>query len=145
MAAAFTKRVTKPARAFFCGWLVIKQMADTWRPDRSGVLILTMEAHEVPEEYRAQTNGMQLIILGGEKAIQRPGFAEYVMTLVSRNVAVYLSADSPKTLINEFMHKLVADKNKDGVIQMLLHIYRQHVELRRMNHWEPQLPWVHLP
>jgi hypothetical protein len=36
----------------------------------------------------------------------RPGFAEYVSLLVSRKMAVYLSADSPKTLIKDCLEPL---------------------------------------
>lgn len=131
-------------RDFLCGWRVVPQLGDAWRPDRSGVLILGMEAGKLPEEHRAMGNGVQFVILGGEKAIQRPGFAEYVMTLVARNVAVYLSADTPKSLINPYLRAKVAAKDKAGVIEMLIHIYRQHVEYRRIQKWEKELPWIEL-
>jgi hypothetical protein len=129
-------------RTFYCGWRIVKQLDDSWRPDRSGVIIITMEADKLPEEYRPQKNGLEFIVLGGEKAIMRPGFAEYVSTLVSRNVAVYLSADSSKTLVNDHLRKLVAEKNKAGVIGTLLHIYRQHVQTRIPDPGAPPLPWV---
>jgi hypothetical protein len=130
-------------RGFLCGWRMVSQLGDAWRPDRSGVLILTVEVNDMPEEHRASGRGMQFVILGGEKAILRPGFAEYLSTLVKRNVAVYLSADSPKTLINKYLAPLVAVKNESGVVEMLLHIYRKHVEMRSLNQWRP-LPWIDL-
>jgi hypothetical protein len=103
-------------KGFLCGWRILPALGDSWRPDRSGVLMMVMEAEKLPEEHRKAGNGIQILILGGEKAILRPGFAEYIMTLVTRNVAVYLSADSPKTLINKYLRPSVMAKNKPGVI-----------------------------
>jgi hypothetical protein len=131
-------------RGFLCGWRILPQLGGAWRPDRSGILLLPVESKDVPEEHRAAGNGMQFVILGGEKAILRTGFAEYVSTLVKRNVAVYMSADSPKTLINKYLTAQVAMENRPAVIEMLLHIYRQHVQLREINKWKP-LPWVEMP
>ena len=131
-------------RGYLCGWRILPKLGEAWRPDRSGVLLDLLESKDLPEEHRAAGNGVNFIIVGGEKAILRPGFAEYVTTLVSRNVAVYLSADSPRTLINKYLRTQVAEKNKPAVIEMLLHIYRQHVALREMKK-EPPLPWVEMP
>jgi hypothetical protein len=131
-------------RGFMCGYRMLPALGDTWRPDRSGILIMMMELKDVPEAHRGAGPGMQFVILGGEKAIRRPGFADYVATLVSRNVAVYMSADSPKTLINQYLERQVAAKDKEAVLQMLVHIYRKHVELRESRDWKP-LPWVKLP
>jgi hypothetical protein len=112
-------------RGFLCGYRMVPALGDAWRPDRSGILILTMEQKNVPEEHRAAGMGMQFVILGGEKAIRRRGFAEYVATLVSRNVAVYMSADSPKTLINKYLVKQAAAKDHAAMVKMLVHIYRK--------------------
>jgi hypothetical protein len=131
-------------QGYLCGWRLLPVLGEEWRPDRSGILIDIMEAIDLPEEHLAMGNGMRFIILGGEKAIRRPGFVEYVSTLVSRNVAVYMSADSPKTLINKYLQKQVAAKDKPAVLEMLVHIYRQHVGLREINRQKP-LPWVEMP
>jgi hypothetical protein len=131
-------------RGFLCGYRLLPQLGEGWRPDRSGVLIIVLGPEDLPEPHRKGGHGMHFIVVGGEKAITRPGFAEYITTLVSRQVAVYLSADSPKTLINKYLEPLAADGNKAGVLEMLLHLYRQHVTYRSMNDWRP-LPWVELP
>jgi hypothetical protein len=131
-------------RGFLCGYRMLPALGDVWRPDRSGIMIRMLEPETVPPEHRAAGPGMNFVILGGEKAIRRPGFADYVATLVSRNVAVYMSADSPKTLINQYLERQVAAKDKDGVLQMLVHIYRKHIELRETQNLKP-LPWVKLP
>ena len=130
-------------RTFLCGWRLVPQLGEEWRPDRSGVLMLSQDKDKQPEEHRDAGPGMNFVILGGEKAILRPGFAEYVSTLVARNVAVYLSADTPKTLINKFLRERVAAKDKQGVIEMLLHIYRLHVEMRAEQNLSP-MPWIEI-
>jgi len=130
-------------RSFLCGWRKVPQLGEAWRPDRSGVLMLFQDKDKLPEEHRDAGPGINFVILGGEKAILRPGFAEYVSTLVARNVAVYLSADTPKSLINEYLRERVAAHDKPGVIEMLLHIYRLHVEIRTLNNQTP-MPWIEL-
>ena len=130
-------------RTFVCGWRMVPQLGESWRPDKSGILILTQEVAKLPPEHRAAGPGMNFVILGGEKAILVSGFAEYVATLVTRNVAVYLSADTPKTLINRYLAKQAAARDIPAVTGMLLHIYRQHAELRALNNLSP-MPWIEI-
>jgi hypothetical protein len=130
-------------RTFLCGWRLVPQLGEEWRPDRSGILMMTQEVDTLPEEYRAAGPGMNFVILGGEKAILRPGFAEYVTTLIARHVAVYVSADTPKTLINRYLAAEAANRNIPAVTEMLLHIYRQHVKLRALNNLSP-MPWIEM-
>src|SRR5581483_1379015 len=92
-------------RTFLCGWRMVPALGPEWRPDKSGILMLMQEPAKLPEAHRAAGHGINFVILGGEKAILRPGFADYVAILVARNVAVYLSADTPKTLINRYLEK----------------------------------------
>jgi hypothetical protein len=131
-------------RGFMCGWRLLTGLGDAWRPDRSGILIVTLDVADLPEEYRAARNGLHFIVLGGEKSVRRPGFAEYVSTLVKRDVAVFLSADSPKTLINPYLRNQAANNDTPAVLEMLLHIYGQHLKLREMKDWKP-LPWIQMP
>lgn len=121
---------TRPnlCRGFFCGWRLLPKLGEDWRPDRSGILILSVEK-DLPPQYHGAQIGFNFVVLGGEAAITRPGFAEYLSLLVSRKVAVYLSADSPKTLINEYLEPLTADI--PGTTGMLLHIYGLHLEAKK--------------
>jgi len=129
---------TRPSlcRGFFCGWRIIPKLGPEWRPDKSGVMILTV-IEGVPPQYSGAEIGFNFVVLGGSAAILRPGFAEYLALLVSRNVAVYLSADSPRTLINAFLAPLVNDM--DGVRRMLTHIYGLHLEKRKQE-WADARP-----
>ena len=51
------------------GWPILLQPRDAWRPDRSGVPMVVMEAKDLPDEHRTAGNEIRLFILGGEKAI----------------------------------------------------------------------------
>ncbi|MES2255771.1 MAG: hypothetical protein V4559_12120 [Pseudomonadota bacterium] len=125
---------TRPTvcRGFLCGWRLVPELGDSWRPDRSGILPVLVEKTDAPENYRKGGDGFNFIIIGGEPAVSRPAFADYVRTLVSRGVAVYLSAETPKTLINPYLEKLAAIRDMPGMSAMLLHIYRLHLEQKRL-------------
>lgn len=88
---------------FLCGWRLFADLNDDWRPDRGGVLIVRLSPDNVPEPYRAAGYGMQMDIIGGEAAVLRPGFADYVADQVRRGVAVRMSAASPAVLVNDFL------------------------------------------
>ncbi len=128
-------------RTFLCGWLLLPALDETWRPDRSGILIRTIEQEDLPEEFRTAGTGLHFTLLGGEASIARPGFAEYVATLVRRDVAVWLSADSPRTLINSYLKQAAMARDNNAVIAMLRHLYGLHVQLRQNQGLQP-LPWI---
>jgi hypothetical protein len=121
----------KICRAFFCGWRLIPALGPDWRPDKSKVIIMLVEKN-VPPQYDGAMTGFNFVVLGGSQTILRPGFAEYLTLLVSRKVAVYLSADSPKTLINEYLAPLAARGDMEGARKMLLHIYGLHLQQREL-------------
>jgi len=125
---------TRPTvcRGFLCGWRLVPELGDSWRPDRSGILPVLVEKADVPENHRAAGDGFNFIIIGGEPAIRRSAFADYVGTLVRRSVAVYLSDGTPKTLINPYLEKQAAMRDLAGLTTMLLHIYRLHLEQKKL-------------
>lgn len=124
---------TRPTvcQGFFCGWRLVPELGDAWRPDRSGVLMMMVAQADVPENYRPGGDGINFIIIGGERAI-RSGFVDYVGTLVRRRVAVYMSDETPKTLINSYLEKPAAMRDTAGLTAMLLHIYRLHLEQKKL-------------
>jgi hypothetical protein len=128
-------------RTFLCGWLLLPKLDDSWRPDRSGILIRFIEQEKLPDEFRAAGTGMHFTLLGGEASIRRAGFADYIATLVRRDVAVWLSADSPRTLINSYLKPAAVAHDTDGVTKMLLHIYDLHMQKRQAEGLKP-LPWI---
>ncbi len=80
-------------RGFFCGWRMLAQLDEGWRPDRSGVLVMPQNEN-VPEDF-ALREGIEFMILGGEDAVRRPGFVQFLAMLVARRVPVFLAVPGP--------------------------------------------------
>ncbi len=114
----------KICREFLCGWLLFPELDEHWRPDRSGVLILQVAQASLPKAYQPAGHGVQLLVTGGEAAVTRPGFAEYVVDLVSRGVGVYMTATTPRSLLNEYLQPFAAAGDISGARRMLIHLYR---------------------
>jgi hypothetical protein len=94
---------TRPpvCQQFLCGWRLFDDMGDDWRPDRSGILAMRKAPDELPMAWRSAPFGMHLVVIGGEAAIKRPAFADYVAVALARGIPVFLSAASPYILLND--------------------------------------------
>jgi hypothetical protein len=116
---------TRPpvCRQFLCGWRLFEQLDETWRPDLSGVLIVKRAAGDVAKDYRDAEHGLSIVITGGEAAIRRPGFAEYVVGLLKRGVPVEMSATSPATLLNHHLEPQEAERNLESTRDTLCRLY----------------------
>lgn len=109
---------------FLCGWRLFGELNDAWRPDKSGVLVMRKAPAEIPPEYHGPGFGVELAVFGGEEAVMRPGFAEYVAGLLAKGVAVQLSAHSPSTILNEHLDAASARRDLPGLRARLLELYR---------------------
>lgn len=107
---------------FLCGWRLLPDLDDSWRPDRSGVLVMRKAPSEIPAAYHAPGYGVELAVFGGEAAVSRPAFARYVARLLAKGVAVQMSAHSPSTIVNE--HLDVSGTDLAGLTAKLLDLYR---------------------
>jgi hypothetical protein len=114
----------KICREFLCGYLLFPELDESWRPDRSGVLVLQVAQASLPKAYQDAGHGIQLLVRGGEAAILRPGFAEYVFQQVQGRVGVYLSAMIPRAMLNQYLEPFVAAGDVEGARRTLLHVYR---------------------
>jgi hypothetical protein len=95
---------TRPpvCQQFLCGWRLFEEMGDDWRPDRSGILAMRKAPDELPAAWAAAAPfGVHLVVIGGEAAVKRPAFADYVARLLARGTPVFLSAASPYILLND--------------------------------------------
>ena len=114
----------KICREFLCGYLLFPELDESWRPDRSGILVLQVAQASLPKAYQEAGHGIQLLVMGGEAAILRPGFAEYVFRLVLGRVGVYLTAMIPRAMLNQYIEPFVAAGDVEGARRSLLHVYR---------------------
>ena len=85
---------------------------------------------------------MQFLVLGGEDAVTRPGVAEYVADQVSRGVAVYLTANTPRALINEYL-PVAASQDLPTVRRILLHLYRLLMAAKAKKSFLGMLPYFY--
>ena len=130
------------SRVTYSGWLLLPGLDESWRTDRSGILIRFIEREDLPEDYRGPGSGVHFTLLGGEASVLRPGFADYVATLVRRDVGVWLSADSPRTLVNPYLKPAAMAHDKNALTAILLHLYRLHLKQRDMQGGMKPLPWI---
>jgi hypothetical protein len=119
---------TRPmtCRGFFCGWWLLPQLDDDWRPDRSGVLI-TPQNENIPERFVLR-EGIEFMILGGEDAVRRPGFAETLIFFVRSEVATFIAIPGPvgyfatRVLLNDVLRGHAAKGDRGGAVAALLQI-----------------------
>jgi len=105
---------------FLCGWRLFAEMGDDWRPDRSGILAARKAPDELPTAWRGAPYGVHLVVIGGEAAVKRPAFADYVSWLLARGIPVFLSAASPYILLNDHVE---ADADPALFRQRLAELY----------------------
>jgi hypothetical protein len=96
---------TRPdvCREFLCGWRLFEEMGDDWRPDLSGVMALRWSPAELPAAWKTAPYGVHLLVIGGEAAVLRPAFIDYVARTMARGLPVFLSAASPYIVLNDHM------------------------------------------
>ena len=144
---------TRPpvCQQFLCGWRLFKEMGDDWRPDRSGILALRMAPDELPGAWRSAPYGVHLVVLGGEGAVKRPAFADYVAALLARGIPVFFSAASPYILLNDHieahakpaflkerlaeLHGLLhASRFGRGLLKRMVFLYRLQIDRQRQKY-----------
>ena len=137
-------------RQFLCGWRLFEELDDSWRPDRSGVLVMRMAPSELPPKWRTVPYGIQILVTAGEAAILRQSVVAYVARLLKQGIPVFLSAASPSTLINEHLdpaqagdmavlrkklrqlHALLhAARWERGLLRMIVPLYRLQIDRQR--------------
>ncbi|MEJ0022471.1 MAG: hypothetical protein WDN76_02880 [Alphaproteobacteria bacterium] len=74
-------------RAWYCAWRSIAALDETWRPDRSGVLI------EYTQE--AQKTGLKITLLRDEAETAWHALADLVSHLVAQDVPAFLVVPGP--------------------------------------------------
>jgi hypothetical protein len=118
-------------RDYYCGWRLFPELDDSWRPDRSGVMITTRAQAKLPPQWQSAPYGVQLLVIGGEAAVTRRGFATYVTRLLKRGTPVFLSANSPAILLNEHL-----DPGREGGLAAVSEKLKELYGLLHAARWE---------
>jgi hypothetical protein len=117
---------TRPnnCREFYCGWRVLPHLGDDWRPDICGVLV-SPQGENIPAHYELR-EGIEFMILGGEAAVTRPGFAEFVANLIHRRVPVFFAVPGPtgtvaaRAFANDILAPIVARRHLGELVSGLI-------------------------
>jgi hypothetical protein len=81
-------------RSYFCGWFGLPELDDSWRPDRSGIL-LSPQSAGIPETYDAR-EGVEFLLLTGEAGLAHPPFIVFLRALLASRTPAFLALAGPK-------------------------------------------------
>jgi hypothetical protein len=98
---------TRPSicRNWFCGWRMLPQLDETWRPDKSEIIVI-LSYDGIPEKYQ-QKAGLEFTLIGSPEKIHWQPLVEYITGLVSTEVPVFIAVTgkpghaSSKVLVND--------------------------------------------
>lgn len=95
-------------RGYFCGWRMLENLDDDWRPDKSGILV-GFQNNGIPEGY-APGSGIEFCLLKPE-AVSEPGLAKVVTQHVAAGTPVFLKLLGPRGYksANVFLNNLLRD------------------------------------
>jgi len=79
-------------REYHCGWRYLGFLSESWRPDRSGVLIAFTPPDELPAGY---TTGVSLILVARPPSGFTRALYHYVAHLIADGVHVILAVAGP--------------------------------------------------
>ena len=92
-------------RSWYCGWRMLPQLDDSWRPDKSEILV-TLSYDGIPEKY-AQRAGLEFTLIGSLQKVCWQPLVHYIAVLVDMGVPVFLAVPagpgkpSTKVLLND--------------------------------------------
>jgi hypothetical protein len=98
-------------RTYHCGWWYFGELGEDWRPDRSGVLISSVAP-----------DGVEFLVLGGESAIRRPGFAQFVAHCIAIGTPSFMAVPGPVGYYSArvFLNDRLKGRDPAGVRDALL-------------------------
>jgi hypothetical protein len=113
----------KVCAEWYCGWRMFDELDESWRPDRSGILIVE-EADDIPWRFRNRV-GVKFIVDGPDAAVLNKKFLIYLAGLISRDVACFLSVPGPaghafaKTLVNDRLERAALTGDGHTMVEVL--------------------------
>jgi hypothetical protein len=84
---------TRPAvcQGFYCGWRILEDLPNDWRPDRCGVLVLLDQGMDLPPQFRLRTAVILALVDNPLKTVRQRWFQDYVGRSVMAGVPLFLS------------------------------------------------------
>ena len=78
----------KICRTWFCSWRIMAQFDESWRPDKSGILI-SLETENIPPAYEVRF-ALRFDLIGNLAVVLQPRFLELVSAMVEERKPVFL-------------------------------------------------------
>jgi hypothetical protein len=116
---------TRPAtcRGFECGWRVMAALGDNWRPDRSGIVLIS-KLQNNPPGYKPNS-GVQIVLLRRD-AVHNKELPGAIASWVSARVPLFLTVAAPlgfvaeSGFLNVVTENAVRRQDRSGLLKILL-------------------------
>lgn len=109
-------------REFHCGWRVMEKLSDSWRPDRSGIVLIA-KTKNTPPGY-LPGSGVEIMLLQ-RCALYNAELPGLIAAWVKGRVPVSLTIASPigymarTAFVNEMVEDIVRRQDRSGLIKAL--------------------------
>jgi hypothetical protein len=129
---------TRPhlCRTWLCGWRVVPQIPDGWRPDQIGLLIRVDDQDNIPPAYAGKTAVKFMILTdAGKNFILSPDCLSFISDLVGLGLPVFINLPGPQgyfaaeIMINDRVAEGIRHRNSPQIqndIKAALDILAQH-------------------
>lgn len=116
-------------RDFVCGWRCLPRLDDSWRPDRSGILIV-FETDDscIPPGYEIRP-AIKFLVTGHKRSLEALPFIRYVNGVIYNGAPAFLAVPGPpgtfpvKAFLNDVLKEEVERANGLGIAIKLARIY----------------------
>jgi len=115
-------------RTWFCQWRRYAWLDDTWRPDRSQLLLRATD-DDVPKGY-ASGIGVVFDVLGPCEILLQPAALNVIATLIDAGIATFLSVPAlpgwagGRVLLNPSLEAVVRDRDGDRMMERLFDAFQ---------------------
>jgi hypothetical protein len=120
----------QPCRDFICGWRIMPQFDEHWRPDKSGVIVKIAENPSGPPEFH-------FVLFGSKYVLLQPKFAAMIGQFVSEGRQTYLVLPgkpdemSTKVPLNAGLQRAVARRDLNAISSGLALAYESGITALR--------------
>lgn len=124
-------------RNFHCGWRLFDHFDENWRPDKSGILIMTTNK-DIPGGYQAA--GFELYMTDSRLALSKPALIEFLVASIEEKIPVTLCLMGPRghhpsySFLNPELEDTVLKRDEAGFLKIFTAILKnlENSEFRRV-------------
>jgi hypothetical protein len=115
---------TRPpvCKAWYCGWRQMPNLDDSWRPDRSEILVTAATQH-IPAGY--PQDGLTLELIGSLERVTWQPFVQAICVWIANDIPVFLSVrgqpgyTSGNIFLNDNLSGAIAARDTETIVAML--------------------------